>query len=233
MATTLFSALRGFAILSLIATAAGCGFQAAATQNVNLATATEEGGDTDKPFRVKFETTKGDFVVEVHPEWAPNGARQLRTLVEEKFYDDVAFFRVVEGFMAQFGMSGDPEVHRKWGEKTIPDDPVKQSNQRGYVTFAQTAAPNSRSTQLFINYGDNSFLDSQRFAPIGRVVEGMDVVDKLHNGYGDGPPHGRGPDQSEIRRRGNAYLKERFPQLDYIKTARIINEEKPAESPQE
>ncbi|MEX0702896.1 MAG: peptidylprolyl isomerase [Planctomycetales bacterium] len=221
------STFRALTLLAIAAAVAGCGFQAASTQNgANFAPAAASAEGTGETFRVKFETTQGDFVVEVHPEWAPNGAKQLRTLVEEKFYDDVAFFRVIDGFMAQFGMSGDPKVQEKWGEKTIQDDPVKQSNVRGYVTFAQTGAPNSRSTQLFINYGDNSRLDEQRFAPVGKVVEGMDVVDKLHSGYGEGAPGGRGPSQGEITRRGNAYLKERFPNLDYIKTARIVEEEK-------
>ncbi|MEX0716265.1 MAG: peptidylprolyl isomerase [Planctomycetaceae bacterium] len=211
---------RGCSLLVLFAAAVGCGFQTGAAQNgVNLAPAAAEDVPGE-PFRVKFETTKGDFVVEVHPEWAPHGAKRLRTLVEEKFYDDVAFFRVIDGFMAQFGMSGDPEVHKKWGDNNFSDDPVKESNVRGHVTFAQTAAPNSRSTQLFINYGDNSRLDRDRFAPVGKVVEGMDVVDKLHSGYGERP------NQGTIASRGNAYLKERFPNLDYIKTARIVEEEK-------
>lgn len=220
--------LRRCGLFVLFAAAAGCGFQTSAAQNgVNLApvAASEEVEADDafsgEPFRVKFETTKGDFVVEVHPEWAPHGAKRLRTLVEEKFYDDVAFFRVIDGFMAHFGMHGDPEVHKKWGDDNIPDDPVKQSNTRGYVTFAQTAAPNSRSTQLFINYGDNSRLDRDRFAPVGKVVQGMDVVDKLHSGYGERP------NQGMIGSRGNAYLKGQFPNLDYIKTARIVEEEKP------
>jgi len=173
------------------------------------------------PFYVKFETTKGDFVVEVNPEWAPNGAAHVKELVEQKFYDGCGFFRNVPDFMVQFGMNGDPKVHAQWGEKTIKDDPVKRSNKRGFVTFAQTAALNSRSTQLFINHGDNSFLDGMRFAPIGVVVEGMTVVDSLHK-TGENPPETQGM----IKDQGNAYLKQKYPQLDYIKTARIV--EKPA-----
>jgi len=173
------------------------------------------------PFYVKFETTKGDFILEVNPEWAPNGAAHLKELVEAKFYDGCGFFRNVPDFMVQFGMNGDPKVHAQWGDKTIKDDPVKRSNKRGFVTYAQTGAPNSRSTQLFINHGDNSFLDGQRFAPIGVIVEGMTVVDALYK-TGENPPETQGM----IKEQGNEYLKKKYPQLDYIKTARIV--EKPA-----
>jgi len=173
------------------------------------------------PFYVKFETTKGDFVVEVNPEWAPNGAAHVKELVEQKFYDGCGFFRNVDGFMVQFGMNGDPKVHAAWGEKTIKDDPVgKRSNKRGFVTYAQTGAPNSRSTQLFVNHGNNSFLDD-RFAPIGVIVEGMTVVDSLYK-TGENPPEVQGM----VKEQGNEYLKKKYPQLDYIKTARIV--EKPA-----
>ncbi len=173
-------------------------------------------------FRVKLETSKGDVVLEVHPEWAPNGAAQFKKAVEAKFYDECRFFRVLDGFMAQVGMNGDPAVHAKWTEESIKDDPVMASNTRGMVTFAQTSLPNSRTTQFFINFGDNSFLDRQRFAPFAKVVEGMDVVDKLYNGYGEGAPNGNGPSQGRIAAEGNDYLKERFPRLDYIKTARVV-----------
>jgi cyclophilin family peptidyl-prolyl cis-trans isomerase len=175
------------------------------------------------PFYVKFETTKGDFIVEVNPEWAPNGAAHVKELVEKKFYDGCGFFRNVPNFMVQFGMNGDPKVQAEWGEKTIKDDPVKRSNKRGFVTYAQTAAPNSRSTQLFINFGDNSFLDGMRFAPIGVVVEGMTVVDSLHK-TGENP----GETQEMIKKQGNEYLKAKYPQLDYIKTARIVPKPAPA-----
>ncbi len=168
-------------------------------------------------FYVKFETTKGDFIVEFHPDWAPNGAAHVKELVEKEFYDGVGFFRNVDGFMVQFGMSGDPKTQAEWGEKTIKDDPLKRSNKRGFVTYAQTGAPNSRSTQLFINHGDNSFLDSQRFAPVGVVIEGMTVVDSLYK-TGENPPETQGM----IKQQGNEYLKKKYPQLDYIKTARIV-----------
>ncbi len=172
-------------------------------------------------FRAKFTTTKGDFIIEVHRGWAPRGADRFYNLVRAGFFKDVAFFRVLSGFMAQFGISGDPAVARAWMQANIPDDPVTQSNKRGRVTFA-TAGPNTRTTQLFINFGDNAGLDSQGFAPIGEVVEGMNVVDSLYAGYGEGAPRGRGPDQGRIQAQGNAYLKSSFPQLDRIVSATIV-----------
>lgn len=178
-------------------------------------------------FRAEFETTKGDFVIEVHRDWAPRGADRFYNLVKIGFYDGIRFFRVLKSprpFMAQFGISGDPEVSARWQDANIEDDPVKQSNQRGYVTYAKTRAPDSRSTQVFINYSDNSFLDDQGFAPFGKVVEGMDVVDALYGGYGEGAPRGSGPDQGRIQAEGTEYLEESFPKLDYIKNARIVEE---------
>ncbi len=174
----------------------------------------------EETFRVKFETSAGDFVVEVHPDWAPKGAARFKELIEAKYYDECRFFRVIEGFMAQFGMNGDPEVNAKWDKQEIKDDPVKQSNTRGRMTFA-TSGADSRTTQLFINFGNNKGLDSQGFSPFAEVVEGMEVVDKLYNGYGEGAPQGNGPSQGRIARSGNKYLTESFPKLDYIKTARI------------
>jgi peptidyl-prolyl cis-trans isomerase A (cyclophilin A) len=156
----------------------------------------------------------------VHRDWAPLGADRFFNLVKNGFYDDASFFRVLPGFMAQFGISAKPAINKVWEPATIKDDPVTQSNKRGYVSFA-TSGPNTRTTQMFINYGDNSRLDSQGFAPFGMVVEGMDVVDKLYNGYGEGAPNGSGPDQGRINSDGKAYLDKNFPQLDSIKTARI------------
>jgi len=173
-------------------------------------------------YKVKFETNEGDIIVEVHRDWSPNGADRLYHLVNYKFYDGVRFFRVIKGFMAQFGYHGDPKIGNVWKVKTFPDDSVKQSNLRGYVTFAKSALPNSRSTNLFINYRNNSMLDSQGFSPIGKVIEGMEVVDKLYGGYGEGAPRGKGPSQAKIQQEGNVYLKSSFPELDYIKKARII-----------
>jgi peptidyl-prolyl cis-trans isomerase A (cyclophilin A) len=174
-------------------------------------------------FKAKFSTTKGDFVIEVTREWAPQGTDRFYNLVKIGYFDDAAFFRNIENFMVQFGINGNPAVNKKWNRSNIKDDPVKQSNQRGYVTFAQKPSLNSRSTQIFINFGDNGQLDEQRFAPFGHIVEGMDVVESLYSGYGEGPPRGRGPDQGRIQEEGNVYLKKDFPKLDYINSAQIVN----------
>ena len=173
-------------------------------------------------YKVKLATTKGDMILEIHRAWAPNGADRFYNLVKIGFFDGVEFFRVVDAFMAQIGIHGDPAVAAKWHDATIPDDaPNGQSNQRGVVTFA-TAGPNTRTTQFFISFKDNSFLDSQGFPPIGKVIEGDAVLDKLYRGYGEGAPQGNGPDQGRIQAEGNAYLKAQFPNLDAIKTARIV-----------
>ena len=173
-------------------------------------------------FKAKFATTKGDFTVEVHRDWAPRGADRFYNLVKLGFLDDAAFFRVIDGFMVQFGIHSSPQVSAKWQDANIPDDPASQSNKRGFITYA-TRGPNTRTTQLFINYGDNgASLDGQGFTPFGQVTEGMSVVDSLYKGYGEGAPQGLGPDQERIQHEGNAYLKKDFPQLDYIKTARLV-----------
>lgn len=178
-------------------------------------------------YKAKFTTTKGDFVVEVHRDWAPLGADRFYNLVRNGFYDDAAFFRVLPGFMAQFGISAKPAVNKAWETATIQDDPVKQSNKRGYISFA-TSGPNTRTTQVFINFADNgSNLDEKGFAPFGVVTEGMDVVDKLYSGYGEGAPGGAGPPQERIQHEGKAYLDKSFPQLDSIKSARIIEPAEP------
>lgn len=166
-------------------------------------------------YRVKFETSKGDFTVEVTRAWAPLGADRFYNLVKDGFYDDARFFRVIQGFMAQFGIHGDPQVSARWRTARIQDDPVKQSNTRGMVTFAM-GGPNTRTTQLFINFGDNSRLDGQGFPPFGRVVLGMDVVDKINSEYGETP------NQGMIQQQGSAYLTAQFPRLDYIKKATIV-----------
>lgn len=174
-------------------------------------------------FNADFDTSKGKFVVEVHRDWAPTGADRFYNLVKNGFYDDVRFFRVISGFMAQFGMHGTPSVQSAWQGARLKDDPVKQGAKRGYLVFAH-AGPNSRTTQLFINFKDNSaMLNPQGFAAFGEVISGMDVVDKLHDGYGEGAPRGSGPEQGKIAAEGNAYLAKSFPKLDYIKTARIAN----------
>jgi peptidyl-prolyl cis-trans isomerase A (cyclophilin A) len=174
-------------------------------------------------YKVKLETTKGDVVIEVTRAWAPNGADRFYNLVKIGYYDGTMFFRVIGGFMTQIGMHGDPAIQAAWSKAAIPDDPVVQSNTRGMVTFAAQSAPNSRTTQFFINLGDNSYLTEHGpFAPFGRVAEGMAVVDSLYSGYGEGAPNGRGPSQGEIARQGNAYLKASFPQLDAITRASLL-----------
>ncbi len=173
-------------------------------------------------FKAKFETTKGAFVVAVDRSKSPQGADRFYNLVKIGYFGDTAFFRAIDGFMVQFGLHGEPSVNRAWRQAQIDDDPVKGSNKRGMVTFAKQSAPNSRTTQIFINYKDNANLDGMGFSPFGEVVEGMDVVDSLYKGYGEGAPSGRGPSQGRIQSEGNAYLKKDFPELDYIKSASII-----------
>jgi peptidyl-prolyl cis-trans isomerase A (cyclophilin A) len=179
-------------------------------------------GTAPEVYRARFETSAGDFVVEVHREWAPHGADRFYNLVRHGHYDGVRFFRVVEGFMAQFGISGDPDVAAQIRSRTIPDDPVLEGNTRGRLSFAM-AGPGTRTSQVFINFVDNTNLDGMGFAAFGEVVEGMDVVDALHAGYGDGPPGGSsGPRQDRIQAEGNAYLNADFAELDYVERATII-----------
>jgi peptidyl-prolyl cis-trans isomerase A (cyclophilin A) len=169
-------------------------------------------------FRVRFETSKGPIVIELHRDWSPNGVDRIYQLVEQSYFDDVRFFRVVPGFVVQFGMHGDPGTNAKWVAQPLIDDPVKQTNKRGTVTFAKTGMPNSRTTQLFINLQDNAMLDPQGFAPIGEVVEGMSVVDRLYSGYGGAPSD----EQPRIAAEGNTFLKQSYPKLDYVKTAKVV-----------
>jgi peptidyl-prolyl cis-trans isomerase A (cyclophilin A) len=171
-------------------------------------------------FRVNFDTSKGGFVVEATREWAPLGTDRFYTMAKTHFFDGAKFFRVLPGFMVQFGLAANPEENKKW--PALDDDKVTQSNQTGYVTFAK-AGPNTRTTQMFINYGDNARLDKDGFAPFGKVVSGMDVVTKIYGDYGEGAPQGAGPDQGQIQTEGNAYLERGFPKLDFIKTARLAN----------
>jgi peptidyl-prolyl cis-trans isomerase A (cyclophilin A) len=166
-------------------------------------------------FKAKFTTTAGDFVVEVHRDWAPLGADRFYNLVRNGYFTNASFFRVVRGFVAQFGLSANPAITKVWSVARIQDDPVVQSNKRGTLVFA-TAGPNTRTTQLFINYADNSRLDGMGFAPFGTVVEGMDVVDKIYPGYRESP------EQDLITEKGDAYLKANFPLMDKIKLARIL-----------
>ena len=167
-------------------------------------------------YQVRFDTSKGEFIVEVTRDWAPNGADRFYNLVKNGYYDNCRFFRAIEGFMVQFGINGDPKINRVWNTANIKDDPVKQSNKRSFVSYAMRG-PNTRTTQIFINYADrNSALDAQGFSPFGKVIKGMSVVDSFYTGYGESP------DQGLIQNQGNAYLEKSFPKLDYVKTATII-----------
>lgn len=165
-------------------------------------------------FKVRFDTSRGPFVVEVHRAWAPHGVDRFYELVKSGYYDEARFFRVVPNFVVQWGINKDPKVSRQWSQNYIPDDPVKESNRRGYITYAKRG-PDTRTTQLFLNLVDNVSLDATGFAPFGKVIEGMDVVENLYSGYG------QTPQQNLIQLQGNAYLDSQFPKLDYIKTTRV------------
>jgi peptidyl-prolyl cis-trans isomerase A (cyclophilin A) len=184
---------------------------------LNPAALTEQAPAT---YKARFDTSKGVFVVEVRRDNAPRGADRFYNLVKNGFFDDARFFRVISDFMVQFGINGDPAVSAQWRTATIQDDPVKQSNKRGFITFA-TSGPNSRTSQVFINFGDNARLDQMGFAPFGQVATGMNVVDQLYAGYGEGAPNGRGPNQGRVQSEGNAYLTKDFANMDYIKKATI------------
>lgn len=174
-------------------------------------------------YKVRLQTTKGDVLVLVHRDWSPLGADHFYELTKMGFYDGNAFFRALRGFVVQWGINGDPKVNKDWSEITIKDDPPKVSNKVGTVVFAKPGAPDARSTQVFINLGDNSgSLDSQGFTPFGEVIQGMDNVLNFYTGYGDGAPNGEGPSQAAIADIGTPYLEEHFPKLDYIKTARVV-----------
>lgn len=199
--------LANYSVLLLAALLAGC-------SSSDSGTAPPQGPDS---YRVKFETTKGDFYIDVVRSWSPIGADRFHQLVKMGFYDSARFFRIVPGFVVQFGIKGDPALDSKWMEANIPDDPPAMPNTPATVTFAKRGEPNTRSTQIFINLGDNRRLDSQGFTPFGRVTEGMGIVTQLHSGYGESP------DQMRIRTEGNAYLQRDFPNLDYIKKATVVN----------
>ena len=208
-----------FLASSLLILAVGAALLAQTKAGPNLLDPSTMKDTAPATFLVQVETTKGPFTIKVTRAWAPNGADHFYNLVRAGFFTDAAFFRVIPGFMAQFGISARPEVSRVLANANIQDDPVKESNKRGTVTFAQTSARNSRSTQLFINYGDNSAsLDSQRFAPFGEVTKGMDVVDKINSEYQERP------DQGAITNQGKAYLDKAFPRLDRIVSATIVTD---------
>jgi peptidyl-prolyl cis-trans isomerase A (cyclophilin A) len=173
-------------------------------------------------FKVEFETTKGNFTVTFFRDWGPIGVDRLHHLVKIGYFEDIAFYRVIDGFMAQFGSHGDPEINKAWMFAALKDDPVKEKNSKGRFTFANRG-PNTRSNQFFINTADNPYLDNMGFAPLGEVTDGMDIVEDLYAGYGEGAPRGRGPHQGKIVAEGNAYLKANFPKLDYVKSAKIVD----------
>ena len=180
--------------------------------------------DTAPPvYRVRFETSDGEFVVDVYRSWAPLGADRFYNLVAGGFFDDTRVYRVVDGFVAQFGLNGDPYVNQAWKTEYVVDDPVTRENTRGRLTFAK-GGRHTRTTELFVNLRDNPQLDGEGFAPIGEVVSGMEVVDRLYSGYGDGPPRGDGPYQAMVEARGNAYLDEEFPDLTRIVEASLVDE---------
>jgi peptidyl-prolyl cis-trans isomerase A (cyclophilin A) len=184
----------------------------------------EAAAPPEKPpevYKVKFETTKGDFVVEVYRDWAPRGADHFFELLQAKFYDGVRFHRVVRRFVCQFGINGNPKIQRLWGSAQIPDDPVKQKNVKGTLSYAKLG-PNSRTTQVFINLADNAMLDTTGFAPFAKVIEGMDVVEKLYFAYGEVAPRGGGPDPAQIELQGNSYIERTYPRLDAINKASVI-----------
>lgn len=167
--------------------------------------------------KVEFICSNGTFVIELHEEWAPLGVKRFLELIDQDVFTDARFFRVVPNFVVQWGIPADPNLAAQWKNKRIKDDPVKTTNAKGTITFA-TSGPNSRTTQMFINFVDNSRLDGMGFSPFGKVIKGMDVVESIFAGYG------QGPDQGQVQSRGNAYLKESFPKLDFIRRARIVKE---------
>ena len=210
--------------LGIVALSAAIASSCVSAQPVNrsaLLNTSKSAERAPEEFRVRFETTRGPFVMEVHRGWSPFGVDRFYYLVRRGFYDGTRFYRALSGFIAQFGISGDPQISAAWKERLMPDDTVKhRSNLRGRVSFA-SFGPHTRTTQLFINYRDNANLDRD-FAPIGEVTKGMSVVDSLWKGYGDAPPRGAGPEPARIFAEGEAYLAKHFPKLDYVKTARIV-----------
>lgn len=194
---------------------------AAATPAADLTNPSKLSETAPDSYKVRFDTTKGAIVLQINRADAPQGADRFFNLVKAGYFTDIAFFRVIPGFMAQFGIHGDPKLNTIWRNARITDDPVKSSNSRGAITFA-TSGPNSRTTQMFINLVDNARLDGMGFASFGKVVEGLEVVDKLNGEYGEGAPNGNGPFQGKVQTEGNAYLKKDFPNLDYIKSASLV-----------
>ena len=198
----------------------GFGGENAAERLKNPADLTEQA---PAEFKVKFRTTQGDFIAKITRDWSPVGVDRFYNLVKAGYFKDIAFYRVLPGFMAQFGFHGEPEINKSWAKATIKDDPAGKSNTPGRLTFAKRGSRHSRTTQFFINTTDNSYLDGMGFTPLGEVEgEGLAVVKKLYSGYGEGAPRGNGPNQGRLEKEGNAYLKEHFPKLDYILEVSLV-----------
>lgn len=219
-------AVVNFSLVALVAFGASCkadggGVGGAASDALTKPDKDAIVAPAPDSFKVAVETSKGNFTILAHRDWSPRGVDRFYHLVRLGYYDDTRFFRVLTGFMAQFGVHGNPKVNAAWEPLRLEDDPVKQTNKRGTVTFA-TGGANTRTTQLFINYGDNANLDAMGFSPIGEVVDGMAVVDSLYANYGEGAPDGGGPNQERIATEGNAYLNKDFPRLDFIRRARVV-----------
>ena len=212
--------LAAVAVAAVAVTAIGVDARQAAPRK-SLLTPAAFKETAPETYNVKFDTSIGEFVIRVTRAWAPNGADRFYNLVKNGFYDETRFFRAVPNFMVQFGIHGDPNVAKVWQNARIPPDKVTQSNKKGFITFAMGASPDTRTTQVFINFRANTNLDGMGFAPFGEVVSGIEVVDKIYTGYGEGAPRGSGPAQGRVVAEGNAYLTKSFPKMDYIKTATI------------
>jgi len=213
--------MRELTLLLAAVLLAGCGAPADKAAEAPKKTARREGPMPDV-YKVRFETTKGPFVIEVYKEWAPKGAERFWKLVNMKFFDDTRFFRVRPNFIVQFGLSGDPQTNSLLNAMPIQDDPVKQKNLKGTISFAQSGK-NTRRTQVFVNMKDNRSLDRDGFAPFGKVIEGMEVLEQLYAGYGEWSPPGSGPSAARIQTQGNEYLDSQFPRLDRIRKAVILD----------
>lgn len=205
-----------------VVAACGGGERKASSASSDVGLPVASTSEAPANFKVRFETSKGVFVLEAHRAWSPRGVDRLYQLVQSRFFDNTRFFRALTGFMVQFGIHGEPAVNAAWEKLPIPDDSVAHTNARGTMSFA-TSGPATRTTQVFINLVDNASLDPMGFSPVGEVIEGMAVIDSLYAGYGEGAPAGFGPDQMRIMSEGNAYLEREFPKLDFIRTARLVD----------
>ncbi|HUU32771.1 MAG TPA: peptidylprolyl isomerase [Vicinamibacterales bacterium] len=209
------------ALVAVAVVSVGVGAEQAAAPRKSLMVPANFKETAPETYNVKFDTSAGEFVIKVTREWAPNGADRFYNLVKHGFYNDARFFRAVPNFMVQFGLHANPTITKVWQNARIPRDKVTQSNRKGFITFAMGASPDTRTTQVFINFRNNTNLDGMGFAPFGEVVSGIENVDKIYTGYGEGAPRGGGPPQARVANEGNAYLIKSFPKMDYIKTATI------------